>query len=312
MSEQLIATSELHLLDPIGDQSNRAYESIVSVIRANLGDEHALLLSEPDVNNSSNVASWYTQLDGTCKKLSDLPESERLVAESRYQKLRREIENLASQMMEDRSDDTRRIGEAIHDAMIVPDDDSIYVIVSGQDEKIQPVLINWSHRKKDSKFVEDKSPKLTGIVKIESENEEMKLEEEIEDTNLVTNNSGENVNTTEEVTIREIEGTEKVKSKEDDRRETRIVKSPVIYPNSWRLVFSMLWFLFVILMFWLFYLLIQPCGVILGFQFNDCPVKASEIQEAQSQKENLQSYVRGLERDLSKLQNNCKPSDQVQ
>ncbi|MCA8934096.1 MAG: hypothetical protein KDA49_16590, partial [Rhodospirillaceae bacterium] len=140
MAGQRIATTTqagLHSVGTAGQPVNMAYEQIVRYLTQSLGADHANLLAEPNYNPTRGTVDWYTPLDGSVRRLADLPEDERPQVEGRLAELRDAIAGAATRLGASDHGGDRMLGKMIGLSLEIPGEDHIYIVGD------QPVLTCW-------------------------------------------------------------------------------------------------------------------------------------------------------------------------
>ncbi|MEO0763719.1 MAG: hypothetical protein AAFZ09_18245, partial [Pseudomonadota bacterium] len=137
MSDLRLTTTPLAGLRPLDPQGQRQWEQITRELRDALSEEHARLFAEP-VDTPDAAIDWYAEVEGPQQRLADLPEEQRLEVRKRLGTLIGDIENLASEYSASASDQRRRMGKALRNAIEVPGEDYIWMVGD------QPVLTCWA------------------------------------------------------------------------------------------------------------------------------------------------------------------------
>jgi hypothetical protein len=144
MSDDFLLNASTEGLSPLGTAPQRSYELISGTVAELLGAEHAALFAEPVSSEHGDRSDWYAPLPGTPKRLADLPEPDQVRARAEQARLASDIRALADRLSESVEGDDQRLGEALANALEVPDEGSVWVITDLPGGRLQPVLVNWA------------------------------------------------------------------------------------------------------------------------------------------------------------------------
>ncbi len=139
MSSRRLASARTAALNPLGTAGQRSFE-VIRREAAKLGPAHEALFAEPFPSPEGDLIDWYGAGSGSAAPVSALDEAARAAAMARLDGLVADILARAQTLEQDRDPERRRLGEALRNAVEIPDEGAIYVI--GE----QPVLTNWAHR----------------------------------------------------------------------------------------------------------------------------------------------------------------------
>lgn len=142
MSGELIATTSAEGLKPLGSQAQRSFELIKSEIEARLGPEHASIFGEPISSTFGDQIDWYASDLGETRAVSALEEDDALAVRNRLGELVEDIRNIGRGLVDSADTDEQRLGEALLNAVEVPDDAAVFARAQG--EAWAPVIVNWA------------------------------------------------------------------------------------------------------------------------------------------------------------------------
>lgn len=143
MSDAFLTNSSTEGLKPLGTAPQRSFELVSGTVQSSLGDAHAALFAEPVATQYGDRFDWYATVPGKPVPIASSadPQAARAVLDALVADVRTEAEALLAS----KSSEDQRLGEALANALEVPDDASIYVIERGaKDAGIQPLLVNWA------------------------------------------------------------------------------------------------------------------------------------------------------------------------
>lgn len=142
MSGELIATTSAEGLKPLGSQAQRSFELIKSEIEARLGPEHASIFGEPISSTFGDQIDWYASDLGETRAVSALEEDDAQAVRNRLGELVEDIRDVGRGLVDSPDTDEQRLGEALLNAVEVPDDDAVFARAQG--EAWAPVIVNWA------------------------------------------------------------------------------------------------------------------------------------------------------------------------
>ena len=113
------------------------YAQIRDLLRGRLGDDYVLLFAEPVSNAADNSVDWYTPVQGTPRRLLELPEAEQDAIREKLAHMAEEIRHVAQELKN--SPEQTRVGRGaiLELALRYPDEQSLFVIGG------QPVFTCW-------------------------------------------------------------------------------------------------------------------------------------------------------------------------
>lgn len=139
MSSRRLASSRTADLTPLGTSGQRAFE-VIRREAAALGPEYEALFAEPFMSPEGDIIDWYAAGTGSAIPLGAADEERQIAGRARLDELIAGIISKADSLSQDADPERRRLGEALRNAVEVPDEASIYLVGD------QPVLINWAHQ----------------------------------------------------------------------------------------------------------------------------------------------------------------------
>lgn len=140
MATNLIATvskSAIHSLAHQGILVHESFHQIRDLVRARLGDEYALLFAEPSSSKDGSSIDWYTPVQGTAKRLVDLPDQEQRTARAATVRMAQDIARVAAELKQSGIASQMTRGTILELALRYPDENHIYLV--GE----QPVFTCW-------------------------------------------------------------------------------------------------------------------------------------------------------------------------
>ena len=151
MFESFLANTSTEGLAPLGTAPQRSFELITGTLRDLMGDEHAALFGEPVATQYGDRFDWYVGIEGSPRALSDLSQDDQTAAKAKLASLVADIQGAATKLLDSKSPDDQRLGEALANALRYPDEKSVFVL--GEGASLQPVLINWAWVRENQKAV---------------------------------------------------------------------------------------------------------------------------------------------------------------
>ena len=164
-----IATSTAEGQRMLGSPGQRSHDLLTGLVLQELGEAHAALFAEPVEAKGGAATDWYASVTGPFTPLSALEGDAELTARARLAAITDEIRAVANRLDASGAPQERRLGEALENALVTPDEDSVFFVRNGtsqngegenQTELWQPVLINWARR---SEIGGDAVGALTGL-----------------------------------------------------------------------------------------------------------------------------------------------------
>ena len=124
---------------PLGTEGQRSFD-LIRREAAELGPEHEALFAEPFVSPTGDSIDWYATVNGPAVQLSRLEGNELEEARARLHGLIGDLRGRAETLASETDPQQRRLGEALQNSIVYPDEDSVYIV--GE----QPVIVCWAHR----------------------------------------------------------------------------------------------------------------------------------------------------------------------
>jgi hypothetical protein len=140
MATNLIATvskSTIHSLAHQGILVHESFHQIRDLVRAHLGDAYALLFAEPSHSKDGGAIDWYTPVQGSARRLVDLPEEEQKTARAATVRMAQDISRVAAELKQSGIASQVTRGTILELALRYPDESCIYLV--GE----QPVFTCW-------------------------------------------------------------------------------------------------------------------------------------------------------------------------
>lgn len=131
MSTNLIVTvpkSKIQSLAHQGILICESFHQIRDLVRSHLGDACALLFAEPSIKKDNSAIDWYTPVQGTAKRLVDLPEEEQKAARAATVRMAQDIAGVAAELKQSGIASQVTRGTILELALRYPDENYIYVI----------------------------------------------------------------------------------------------------------------------------------------------------------------------------------------
>lgn len=142
MIESFLTNTSTEGLKPLGTAPQRSFELVSDTVRGKFTPAHAALFAEPVATQYGDRFDWYAPVEGKAVPLSEVadPEAVRALLEG----LVRDIKEMADGLLASKLSEDQRLGEALSNALEIPDESSIFVIEPPDGGAAQPVLINWA------------------------------------------------------------------------------------------------------------------------------------------------------------------------
>ena len=140
MATNLIATvskSTIHSLAHQGILVHESFHQVRDLVRAHLGDAYALLFAEPSHSKDGSAIDWYTPVQGSARRLVDLPEEEQKNARAATVRMAQDISRVAAELKQSGIASQVTRGTILELALQYPDESCIYLV--GE----QPVFTCW-------------------------------------------------------------------------------------------------------------------------------------------------------------------------
>ncbi|WP_227268351.1 hypothetical protein [Roseobacter weihaiensis] len=142
MIESFLTNTSTEGLKPLGTAPQRSFELVSDTVRARFGDRHAALFAEPVATRYGDRFDWYATVEGKAVPLTemDAPEPVR----ETLSELVSDIKGMADELLASKLPDDQRLGEALANALEIPDETAVFVIAPEAGGTAQPVLVNWA------------------------------------------------------------------------------------------------------------------------------------------------------------------------
>ena len=142
MNGSFLTTTSTEGLKPLGTAPQRSFELVSGTVRSHFSSRHAALFAEPVPTQYGDRFDWYAGDTGTIKPLVE--SNDETAAREELDRLVADICGLADRLTASKLADEQRLGEALANALEIPDETSIYVVDSDDGDPPQPVLVNWA------------------------------------------------------------------------------------------------------------------------------------------------------------------------
>ncbi|WP_116132937.1 VWA domain-containing protein [Tropicimonas sp. IMCC34043] len=142
MDGKLITTTSSEGLKPLGSQAQRSFELVQSEIEARLGPDHAAIFAEPVSSEFGDQTDWYAGRPGEVVALAELTDDEQAALREKLSSLVGDIREVGAALAASKETGEQRLGEALCNAVEVPNDRAIHAIRDGA--TLHPVLVNWA------------------------------------------------------------------------------------------------------------------------------------------------------------------------
>ena len=139
MTETLIARTYAEGLRPLGAAAQRNHAILTEMVASRLSPAHALMFAEPLPDPDGVATDWYAPIEGPIRRLDELGMEEAEDTRARIGSLTQDVLELARELEESNAEADRRLGDALRNAVEVPDVDSVWLVGD------QPVLVTWAH-----------------------------------------------------------------------------------------------------------------------------------------------------------------------
>jgi hypothetical protein len=124
------------------------WDQITGYLERAFGPAHARLFAEPQVNAATGSTDWYGASEGEARPLRDLSAEDANLARARLGALLADLNSATERLRKSRRDEEKVLAEILALALIVPSEDSVWVLRRGpsdpeSDPPWQPVLVGW-------------------------------------------------------------------------------------------------------------------------------------------------------------------------
>ena len=140
MALHRLASTRTADYSPLGSAGQRSFE-LVRREAAGLGPAHEALFAEPSPSPKGDEVDWYANVPGPIRPLSSASPQEQEAGKARLQELVGAILAAAERLSGSTDQAQRRLGEALRNAVEVPDPGCVYLVGD------QPVIVAWAHRR---------------------------------------------------------------------------------------------------------------------------------------------------------------------
>lgn len=139
MKSSFLTNTSTEGLKPLGTAPQRSFELVNDTVRAEFSEQHAALFAEPVATQYGDRFDWYATVEGRARPLSEDDQEVRETLDT----LVADIKGLSDQLLASKQPDDQRLGEALGNALEIPNEASIFV-VEAEGAPPQPVLVNWA------------------------------------------------------------------------------------------------------------------------------------------------------------------------
>ncbi len=142
MTQGVLVRSTTTGVRPLGVRGtplHAAHAQIRAAIRRRLGERHALLLAEPESDETGRRIDWYAGVEGVVVALDALPPERREALRADIDTLFTDIVELGTRLEESPSDDARATGAALRLACRYPSEAWLFAVGD------QPVVVCWGY-----------------------------------------------------------------------------------------------------------------------------------------------------------------------
>ena len=142
MISSFLTTTSTEGLKPLGTVPQRSYELISGTVRAEFSDAHAALFAEPVPTQYGDRFDWHATVEGKAVPLAE--STDPISARETLDGLVADIRAASERLMTSKDADDQRLGEALANALEIPDEDAIFVVEPADGGAAQPVIVNWA------------------------------------------------------------------------------------------------------------------------------------------------------------------------
>lgn len=275
MFEALLATTSSEGLRALGQREQRSYELITDAVRSKFGPRHAALFGEFVATAHGDHYDWYSPVAGKARRLDTLGPAELQAARQVLEHLSSDIAGEAERLRNNRSLDDLRLGEALANALRVPDDSYVYVIETSDGP--QPVLVNWA-------WVSDEQSAVRGVL-TGTANRPKAASSPAVASAVPTGGAAAGV----------------------AQAEADTQQRPRSLAWLWWLI-GLGWLLLAILLTIIVLLLVRPCALNFGPWFGNCPASMEQASPEAARFAELQSQIASIERQIAEADRACQPA----
>lgn len=143
MPGKLLITTAAEGLQPLGTPAQRSWELLSTTLNTRLGPEFGAMLAEPVATPAGDRIDWYTPDGAQTAALTGLSEDEVNGVEAAFAERCGAVLALAEQIEQTGLADDLRLGEALRNAMELPDGGMLY---ARRDDSgsWQPLMVHWA------------------------------------------------------------------------------------------------------------------------------------------------------------------------
>lgn len=275
MFEALLATTSSEGLKALGQREQRSYELITDAVREKFGPRHAALFGEFVATAHGDHYDWYSSIAGKARRFDALDAAEQEAARAVLDQLSSDIAAEAERLRNNRSLDDLRLGEALANALRVPDDTYIHVVETSDGP--QPVLVNWA-------WVSDEQSAVRGVL------------------TGTASRPKPSPAAAGAVPIAAAPGAAAGAAQAETTTEER----PRSLAWLWWLI-GLGWLLLAILLTIIVLLLVRPCALNFGPWFGNCPPGVEQASPEAARFAELQSQIGSIERQIGEADRACQP-----
>ncbi len=281
MNGDLIATTSSEGLKPLGSQAQRSFELVQSEIAARLGDDHATLFAEPIGTDYGDQTDWYATRIGRVSRLGDLDDDIAATVLDRLAVLVGDIREVAGSLSASDESGDQRLGEALANAVEIPDETAIHAIEDGG--IWHPILINWARASDVQRTVRGV---LTGASR--------------QGAGAVAGRVGSDASP-------RADGQTPSGAVPSKSADTATATGVLGAMSGW--LMGLGWLTLAILCAWIVALMLEPCGLNLSFSPSACPEEVSQAEPDPAVAESavLRNRIMQLERQIAIADRVCQP-----
>lgn len=145
-SHILITSTSLAEFRPLawqGVQASSCYDQLVRLLKTKLGDSEASLLAEPITDADGSSVDWYTQKQGSPRRLLDLSPEEQNTVREKLMAYGQAISNISTELKQGSDSNSIMAGSLLEMAISFPGAEHIYVMPDSGGNYTEPVLTAW-------------------------------------------------------------------------------------------------------------------------------------------------------------------------
>lgn len=142
MISSFLTTTSTEGLKPLGTVPQRSYELISGTVRAEFSETHAALFAEPVPTQYGDRFDWHATVEGKISPLAESPDADSV--RETLGGLVADIRAASERLIASKDADDQRLGEALANALEIPDESAIFVVEPVNGGPAQPVIVNWA------------------------------------------------------------------------------------------------------------------------------------------------------------------------